>query len=382
MSAVLLDEGPLEAATRSLLNCRQPALAIVSRRHRQSTARQRPFPFLMKEWSAAAGPRFATVLGIGPSRHDGPGGAVRAACSAIGLAARALLLASVIAFAVPTLAIAALPTTSSCWVLLRFSSRGSALGGRRCRNCCRARLRIRGLFRRRPFRGHADDCPAFHSAEHWPPCWRRVSVPAYGWRGLFRRRRRHADRGGGGSCSRLLPESASLSCRARRERLAGARPVCLQRLGHRVGAESTFVDAVGHRRAPRSRGSRFARLFCARPSSRTTLGPLPARFFFCLLAKLRSASSGLWRWLADRRFLPPAAGEQRAGGVQLRRCRPAPSGARLVIQALSGRGRDDGPACLGWRWRARLALAGDRRLPSRRWTVWLIGMFRLDGRAS
>jgi AAHS family 4-hydroxybenzoate transporter-like MFS transporter len=267
----------------------------------------------------------------------------------------------VIAFAVPTLAIAAANDVVMLGVL-RFLA-GLGLGGAMPNAAALASEYV--PVRRRPFAVTLTIVCIPLGGTLAALLAARV-VPAYGWRALFV---------AGGAMPivvaavlfALLPESPRYLV-ARPERWPELVRL-LQRLGHRLGADANFVDATGAGRPARSRVS--IRALFAPDLRRDTLGLFGA-FFFCLLANYVGF---IWivAMLADAGFAQPQANNALAafnfGGVA------GALGGALVIQRFGSRTTMLGMS--GLAVASALALAATPLRPPM--TVWLIGMFALTG---
>lgn len=227
-------------------------------------------PALMREWSL---PRaaFTAVLAIGPLGMM-IGGAVGGMLGDR-LGRRTALLCSVLAFAVPTLAIAAVDSVRVLGVF-RFLA-GLGLGGAMPNAAALASEYV--PRRHRPF-AVTLTIVCIPLGGTLAALLAGQLLPHYGWRALFV---------AGGLIPlmvamvlfSLLPESPQYLA-TRRERwpeLVGL----LRRLGHDVGADATFIDSTAAVEAVKSRAS--VRELFAPDLRRDTLGLFGA-FFFCLLA--------------------------------------------------------------------------------------------------
>jgi AAHS family 4-hydroxybenzoate transporter-like MFS transporter len=227
-------------------------------------------PALMKEWSL---PRaaFTAVLAFGPLGMM-VGGAVGGMLGDR-LGRRTALLSSVLAFAVPTLAIAAVDGLKVLGVL-RFLA-GLGLGGAMPNAAALASEYV--PRRQRPF-AVTLTIVCIPLGGTLAALLAREVLPHYGWRALFV---------AGGLIPlviaivlfTLLPESPQyLATRRKRwPELVGL----LRRLGHDVNADATFINSTAAVHTVTSRAS-LRELF-APALRRDTLGLFGA-FFFCLLA--------------------------------------------------------------------------------------------------
>lgn len=227
-------------------------------------------PALMKEWSLPRAP-FTTVLALGPLGMILGGAAGGMMGDRFGR--RTALIGSVLAFAIPTLAIAAADGVMMLGVF-RFLA-GLGLGGAMPNAAALASEYV--PRRQRPF--------AVTLTIVCVPLGGTLAallagqvLPHYGWRALFV---------AGGliplvvaiALFSLLPESPHYLA-TRRERwpeLVGL----LRRFGHQVADEATFADATATADTVKPRAS-MRRLF-ASGLRRDTLA-LSGAFFFCLLA--------------------------------------------------------------------------------------------------
>jgi MFS transporter, AAHS family, 4-hydroxybenzoate transporter len=201
-------------------------------------------PTLMKEWSL---PRaaFATVLAIGPLGMMIGGAAGGMLGDRIGR--KSALLCSVIAFAIPTLAIAAADGVMMLGVLRLLA--GLGLGGAMPNAAALASEYV--PVRRRPF-AVTLTIVCIPLGGTLAALLAGRMLPTYGWRALFI---------AGGvvpiavaiGLFKLLPESPRYLV-ARRERWPELIRL-LRRLGHDVGADATFVDAAGAGLRAQSRAS-------------------------------------------------------------------------------------------------------------------------------
>lgn len=227
-------------------------------------------PTLMREWSL---PRaaFTAVLALGPLGMMIGGAAGGMLGDRIGR--RTALLCSVLSFAVPTLAIAAVDGVVMLGVC-RFLA-GLGLGGAMPNAAALASEYV--PRRQRPF-AVTLTIVCIPLGGTFAALLAGQVLPQYGWRALFV---------AGGIIplalaivlSRLLPESPQYLA-TRRERwpeLVGL----LRRFGHDVGADATFVHAAAAVENVTSRASMRA-VFVPK-YRRDTLG-LCGAFFFCLLA--------------------------------------------------------------------------------------------------
>jgi AAHS family 4-hydroxybenzoate transporter-like MFS transporter len=227
-------------------------------------------PALMREWSQ---PRsaFTTVLAVGPFGMMIGGALGGVLGDRIGR--RTALLASVIAFTLPTLAIAAVDGLMMLGVL-RFVA-GLGLGGAMPNAAALASEYV--PRRNRAFAVTLTIVCVPLGGTLAALIAGRI-LPLYGWRALF-------VAGGliplvvAAVLFRLLPESPQYLA-TRRERWPEL-VTLLRRLGHDVGPQSAFVARSGGVDQVRSRGS--VRELFGPDLRRDTLG-LCGAFFFCLLA--------------------------------------------------------------------------------------------------
>ena len=227
-------------------------------------------PALMREWSL---PRsaFTTVVAVGPFGMMIGGALGGVLGDRVGR--RTALLASVLAFTLPTLAIAAADGLMMLGVL-RFVA-GLGLGGAMPNAAALASEYV--PRKQRPFAVTLTIVCVPLGGTLAALLAGRI-LPAYGWRALF-------VVGGviplvvAAVLFRLLPESPQYLA-TRRERWPEL-VALLRRLGHDVGPSSAFVARSGAADQVRSRGS-VGELF-APALRRDTLG-LCGAFFFCLLA--------------------------------------------------------------------------------------------------
>jgi MFS transporter, AAHS family, 4-hydroxybenzoate transporter len=227
-------------------------------------------PAMMKEWSLPRAP-FTTVLALGPLGMILGGTAGGVLGDRIGR--RTALVCSVLAFAVPTLAIATVDGVRMLGVF-RFLA-GLGLGGAMPNAAALACEYV--PRRQRPF-AVTLTIVCIPLGGTLAALLAGQVLPRYGWRALFAL---------GGLLPiavavvlfRLLPESPQFLA-IRRERWPEL-VVLLRRLGHHASVESTFVVPTAAVATVRSRTS-FRELFTPK-LRRDTLG-LSAAFFFCLLA--------------------------------------------------------------------------------------------------
>jgi AAHS family 4-hydroxybenzoate transporter-like MFS transporter len=227
-------------------------------------------PALMREWSL---PRsaFTTVVAVGPFGMMIGGALGGVLGDRIGR--RTALLASVLAFTLPTLAIAAVDGLFMLGVL-RFVA-GLGLGGAMPNAAALASEYV--PRKQRPFAVTLTIVCIPLGGTLAALLAGRI-LPAFGWRALF-------VAGGviplvvAAVLFKLLPESPQYLA-TRRERWPEL-VALLRRLGHDVGPEAAFVARRGAVDEVRSRGS-MRELF-APGLRRDTLG-LCGAFFFCLLA--------------------------------------------------------------------------------------------------
>jgi AAHS family 4-hydroxybenzoate transporter-like MFS transporter len=315
-------------------------------------------PTLMREWSL---PRaaFATVLAIGPLGMMIGGAAGGMLGDRVGR--KSALLCSVIAFAIPTLAIAAADGVMMLGVLRLLA--GLGLGGAMPNAAALASEYVPAS--RRPF-AVTLTIVCIPLGGTLAALLAGRMLPTYGWRALFI---------AGGAIPiavaiglfKLLPESPRYLV-ARRERWPELIRL-LRRLGHDVGADATFVDAAGAGVRPQSRAS--IRALFAPDFRRDTLG-LFAAFFFCLLANY-VGFSWIVAMLAGAGFAQIDASNALAafnfGGVA------GALGGALVIQRLGSRTTMLGMSALAVA--SALALAATPLHPPM--TAWLVAMFALTG---
>jgi AAHS family 4-hydroxybenzoate transporter-like MFS transporter len=227
-------------------------------------------PALMREWSL---PRsaFTTVVAVGPFGMMIGGALGGVLGDRIGR--RTALLASVLAFTLPTLAIAAVDGLIMLGVL-RFVA-GLGLGGAMPNAAALASEYV--PRRNRPFAVTLTIVCVPLGGTLAALIAGRI-LPLYGWRALF-------VAGGliplvvAAALFKLLPESPQYLA-TRRERWPEL-VTLLRRLGHDVGPQSAFVARIGGADQVRSRGS--MRELVGPDLRRDTIG-LCGAFFFCLLA--------------------------------------------------------------------------------------------------
>ena len=262
-------------------------------------------PALMKEWSLPRAP-FTTVLALGPLGMILGGTAGGVLGDRIGR--RTALVCSVLAFAVPTLAIATVDGVTMLGVF-RFLA-GLGLGGAMPNAAALASEYV--PRRQRPF-AVTLTIVCIPLGGTLAALFAGQVLPRYGWRALFVI---------GGLLPlliavvlfKLLPESPQYLA-IRRERWPEL-VALLRRFGQEVGAESTFVVPTAAVATVKPRASIRAALRAgaaprhARPVSGLLL--LPARQLHRLQLDRRDA---------DRRGLRAGRRQQRAGGVQFRRRR-------------------------------------------------------------
>jgi MFS transporter, AAHS family, 4-hydroxybenzoate transporter len=265
--ASVLDEGRWSRYQKLLVA--GPALAIILD-GMDNQLLGNVIPALMKEWSLPRAP-FTTVLALGPLGMILGGAAGGLMGDRFGR--RTALLGSVLAFAIPTLAIAAVDGVMMLGVF-RFLA-GLGLGGAMPNAAALASEYV--PRRQRPF--------AVTLTIVCVPLGGTLAallagqvLPHYGWRALFV---------AGGLIPLvvamvlfgLLPESPHYLA-TRRERwpeLVGL----LRRFGHHVADEATFADATSAADTVKPRAS-LRRLFA--PGLRRDTLALSGAFFFCLLA--------------------------------------------------------------------------------------------------
>jgi AAHS family 4-hydroxybenzoate transporter-like MFS transporter len=226
-------------------------------------------PALMKEWSLPRAP-FTTVLALGPLGMILGGTAGGVLGDRIGR--RTALVCSVLAFAVPTLAIATVDGVTMLGVL-RFLA-GLGLGGAMPNAAALASEYV--PREQRPF-AVTLTIVCIPLGGTLAALFAGQVLPRYGWRALFVI---------GGllpllvalALFKLLPESPQFLA-IRRERWPEL-VVLLRRLGQDVSPETTFVVPTAAA-SVKSRGS-IGELFA--PALRRDTVGLSAAFFFCLLA--------------------------------------------------------------------------------------------------
>jgi MFS transporter, AAHS family, 4-hydroxybenzoate transporter len=227
-------------------------------------------PALMKEWSLPRAP-FTTVLALGPLGMILGGTAGGVLGDRIGR--RTALVCSVLAFAVPTLAIATVDGVAMLGVF-RFLA-GLGLGGAMPNAAALASEYV--PRKQRPF-AVTLTIVCIPLGGTLAALLAGQVLPRYGWRALFVI---------GGllpllvafALFKLLPESPQFLA-IRRERWPEL-VALLRRFGQEVSAESTFVVPSAAVASVKSRGS--IRDLFAPALRRDTVG-LSAAFFFCLLA--------------------------------------------------------------------------------------------------
>jgi len=226
-------------------------------------------PALMKEWSLPRAP-FTTVLALGPLGMILGGTAGGVLGDRIGR--RTALVSSVLAFAVPTLAIATVDGVTMLGVF-RFLA-GLGLGGAMPNAAALASEYV--PRKQRPF-AVTLTIVCIPLGGTLAALFAGQVLPRYGWRALFVI---------GGllpllvalALFKLLPESPQFLA-IRRERWPEL-VVLLRRLGQDVSPETTFVVPTAAA-SVKSRGS-IRELFA--PALRRDTVGLSAAFFFCLLA--------------------------------------------------------------------------------------------------
>jgi MFS transporter, AAHS family, 4-hydroxybenzoate transporter len=227
-------------------------------------------PALMKEWSLPRAP-FTTVLALGPLGMILGGTAGGVLGDRIGR--RTALVCSVLAFAVPTLAIATVDGVTMLGVF-RFLA-GLGLGGAMPNAAALASEYV--PRKQRPF-AVTLTIVCIPLGGTLAALFAGQVLPRYGWRALFVI---------GGllpllvalALFKLLPESPQFLA-IRRERWPEL-VALLRRFGQEVSAESTFVVPSAAVTIVKSRAS-IRQLFA--PALRRDTVGLSAAFFFCLLA--------------------------------------------------------------------------------------------------
>src|SRR6478672_11609467 len=227
-------------------------------------------PALMKEWSLPRAP-FTTVLALGPLGMILGGTAGGVLGDRIGR--RTALVCSVLAFAVPTLAIATVDGVTMLGVF-RFLA-GLGLGGAMPNAAALASEYV--PRKQRPF-AVTLTIVCIPLGGTLAALFAGQVLPRYGWRALFVI---------GGllpllvalALFKLLPESPQFLA-IRRERWPEL-VALLRRFGQEVSAESTFVVPTAAVTTVKSRAS-IRQLFA--PTLRRDTVGLSAAFFFCLLA--------------------------------------------------------------------------------------------------
>jgi MFS transporter, AAHS family, 4-hydroxybenzoate transporter len=265
--ASVLDEGRWSGYQKLLVA--GPALAIILD-GMDNQLLGNVIPALMKEWSLPRAP-FTTVLALGPLGMILGGAAGGMMGDRFGR--RTALIGSVLAFAIPTLAIAAADGVMMLGVF-RFLA-GLGLGGAMPNAAALASEYV--PRRQRPF-AVTLTIVCVPLGGTLAALLAGQMLPHYGWRALFV---------AGGliplvvafALFSLLPESPHFLA-TRRERWPELVRL-LRRFGHHVPDEATFADATAAADTVKPRAS-VRRLFA--PGLRRDTLALSGAFFFCLLA--------------------------------------------------------------------------------------------------